>query len=76
MGRACSTNGAKRNAYRIFVGKPERKRLLGRPERKWENNIKMDLRETGLGIIDWIYLAQNRDQWKVLVNTVMKLRVP
>jgi hypothetical protein len=57
------------------VGKPDRKRPLGRPRRKWEDNIKMDLREIGWGGMDWIDLAQDRDQWRALVNTVMKLRV-
>jgi hypothetical protein len=66
----------KRNAYRIFVGKPERKRLLGRPRRRWGDNINMDLRETGWGGMDWIELAQNRDHGRALVNKVMNLRVP
>jgi hypothetical protein len=68
--------GAKRKAYRILVGKPEGKRPLGRPTRRWEDNIRMDLREIGRGGMDWIDLAQNRDQWRALVNTVMNLRVP
>jgi hypothetical protein len=76
MGRACSTNGAKRNAYRILVGKPEGKRPLGRPRRRWVDNIKMDLREIGWGSKDWIELPQERDKWRALVNTVMNLRVP
>jgi hypothetical protein len=76
MGRACSTNGAKRNAYRILVRKPERKRPLGRPRRRWVDNIKMDPREIGWDGMDWIHLAQDRDQWKALVSTVMNLRVP
>jgi hypothetical protein len=66
----------KRNAYRILVGKPEGKRPLGRPRRKWEDNIKMYLREIGWGGMDWIDLAQDRDQWRALVNTVMNVRVP
>jgi hypothetical protein len=66
----------KRNAYRILVGKSEGKRPLGRPKYRWMDNIKMDLREIGLGAVDWIDMAQDRDQWRVLVNTVMKLRVP
>jgi hypothetical protein len=66
----------KRNAYRILVGKPEGKRPLGRPRRKWEDNIKIDLREIGWGGMDWIELSQDRDQWRDLVNTVMKLYVP
>jgi hypothetical protein len=66
----------KRNAYRILAGKPEGKRPLGRPRRMWEDNIKMDLRDIELGGMDWILLAQDRDQWRALVNTVMNLRVP
>jgi hypothetical protein len=61
MGSACSTNGEKRNAYRIFVGMPERRRPLGRPRRRWVDNIKMDLREIGWGGMDWIDLVQDRD---------------
>jgi hypothetical protein len=68
--------GEKRNAYRTLVGKPEGKRPLGRPRRRWEDNIKMDLRSTGWGGMDWIDLAQGRDQWRALVNTVINLRVP
>jgi hypothetical protein len=75
MGRACSTNGEKRNACRILVGKPEGKSPLGRSRRRWEDNIKLDLREIGWGGMDWIDLAQDRDQWRPLVNTVMNLRV-
>jgi hypothetical protein len=60
MGRACSTNGENRNAYRIFVGKPEGKRPLGRPIRRWVGNIKMNLREIGWDGMDWTDLAQNR----------------
>jgi hypothetical protein len=68
--------GETRNAYRIMVGKPEGKRPLGRPRRRWVGNIKMDLREIGWDGEDWIELAQDRDQWRALVNTVMNLRVP
>jgi hypothetical protein len=68
--------GEKRNAYRILVGKPEGKRPLGRPRRRWVDNIKMDLREIGWDGRDWIDLAQDRDQCRALVNTVMNLRVP
>jgi hypothetical protein len=75
MGMACSTNGEKRTAYRILVGKPEGERPLGRPRRRLVDNIKMDLREIEWDGIDWIDLAQDRDQWKALVNTVMNLRV-
>jgi hypothetical protein len=66
----------KRNAYRIFVGKPEGKRTLGRPRRRRVNNIKMVLSEIGWDDMDWIGLAQDRDQWRALVNTVMNLRFP
>jgi hypothetical protein len=68
--------GEKRNACRILVGKPEGKRLLGRPRRRWVDNIKMDLREIWWDNVDWIDLAQDRDRWRALVNTVMNLRVP
>jgi hypothetical protein len=68
--------GKKRNAYRIFMGKPEGKRPLGRPRRMWVNNIKIDLREIGWDGMDWIDLAQDRDRQRALVNTVMNLRVP
>jgi hypothetical protein len=67
--------GAKRNACRVLVGKPERKRLLGRSRRSWEDHIKMVLREIGCGGMDWIDLTQDRDQWRALVYTVMNLRV-
>jgi hypothetical protein len=62
MGRACSTNGEKFNAYRILVGKPEGRRPRGRPRNRWRNNMKMDLREIGWDGMDWIDLAQDRDQ--------------
>jgi hypothetical protein len=68
--------GEKRNAYRILVGKPEEKRPLGRPRHKWEDNIRMDLRGIGWSAMDWIDLAQDRDQWRALVNAVINLRVP
>jgi hypothetical protein len=71
MGMACSTHGENRNAYRILAGKPEGNRPLGRPRRRWEDNIKMDLREIGWVDMDWIDLAQDRDQWRALVRTVM-----
>jgi hypothetical protein len=67
--------GEKRNACKILVGKPEGKRPLRRPRRRWEDNIRMDLRNIGWGDMDWIDLAQDRDQWRALVNTVMNLRV-
>jgi hypothetical protein len=68
--------GEKRNAYRILVGKPEGKRPLGGPRRRWVANIKMDLREIGWDGVAWIDMAQDRDQWRALVNTVLNLRVP
>jgi hypothetical protein len=68
--------GEKRNAYRILVGKPEGNRPLGRPRHRWVNNIKMDPREIGWDEMDWIDMAQDRDQWRALVNTVMNLWVP
>jgi hypothetical protein len=66
--------GEKRNAYRILVGKPEGKRPLGRPRRMWVDNIKMDLRVVEWGGMDWIALAEDRDQWRVPVNTKLNLR--
>jgi hypothetical protein len=66
----------KRNACRNLVGKPEGKRPLGRLRCRWENNIRLDLREIGWGGMDWIGLAQDRGQWRALVNTVINLRVP
>jgi hypothetical protein len=68
--------GEVRGAYNILVGRPEGRRPLGRPRRRWEDNIKLDLRGIGCGDVDGIYLAQDRDRWRALVNTVMNLRVP
>ena len=68
--------GERRGVYRILVGQPEGKRPLGRPRRRWEDNIKMDLQEMGCGGMDWIELAQDRDRWRALVKTVMNFRVP
>jgi len=67
--------GEGREVHRVLVGKPGGKRPLGRPRRRWENNIKMDLREMGVGG-DWMELAQERDRWRALANTVMHFRVP
>jgi hypothetical protein len=75
VGGECNTNGEKRNAYRLLVGKLEGKRPLGSPRRRWEDNIRIDLREIGWGGMDWIDLGQDRDQWRALVNTIMNLRV-
>ncbi|KAJ4431604.1 hypothetical protein ANN_20203 [Periplaneta americana] len=68
--------GESRNAYRVLVGRPEGKRPLGRPRRRWEDNIKMDLREVGYDDRDWIDLAQDRDRWRAYVRAAMNLRVP
>jgi hypothetical protein len=70
---ACT--GEVRGAYNILVGRPEERRPLGRPRRKWED-IKMDLREIGFGDVDWVHLAKDRHRWRALVNTVMNLWVP
>ena len=66
--------GKRGGVYRVLVGKPERKRPLGRPRRRWD--IKMDLQEVGCGSVDWIKLAEDRDRWRALVNAVTDLRVP
>jgi hypothetical protein len=64
-----------RGVYRVLVGKPEEKRSLGRPRRRWEDNIKMDLKEVGCWVVDWIGLAQDRNRWWEIVNAVINLRV-
>jgi hypothetical protein len=68
--------GEKRNVCMLLVGKPEGKRPLGRPRRRWIDNIKMDILEIGLNVVDWIGLAQDRYRWRALVSSVMNLRVP
>jgi hypothetical protein len=68
--------GENRNVYRLLVGTPEGKRSVGRPRRRWIDNIKMDLLEIGVNVVDWIGLAQDRYRWRALVNSVMTLRVP
>ena len=68
--------GERRGVYRVLVGKPEGKRRMGRPRRRWEDNIKMDLQEVGGSCGDWVELAQDRDRWRALVSTVRNLRVP
>jgi hypothetical protein len=74
VGWTCGTHG--RGVYRVLVGRPEGKRPLRRPRRRWENNIQMDLREIGIDGANWIQLAQDRVHWRACVNTVMNLRVP
>jgi hypothetical protein len=76
MGGARSTHGEVRNAYKMLVGKPEGKRSLGRRRHRWENNIRVDLKEIGWEGVDWIHLAQDRDRWRAFVNTVMSFRIP
>jgi hypothetical protein len=68
--------GEKRNVYRLLVEKPEGKKPLGRPRRRWIDNIKIELLEIGLSVVDWIGLAQDRYRWRALVNSVMNIRVP
>jgi hypothetical protein len=67
--------GEERKVYKVLVGKPEGKRPLGRPRRWWEDGIRMDLREIGLGVVDWIRLSQDRDRWRTVVSAVINLRV-
>jgi hypothetical protein len=76
MGGKCSTNGEKKNAFRLLVRKPEGKSPPGRPRRIWVDNIKMDLGGVGWGDVDCIGLAQDRNRWRALVNSVLNLRVP
>jgi len=68
--------GGEWGVYRVLVGKPERKRPLGRPRRRWVDNIGMDLQEVGCGYVDWIGLTQDRDRWRTLVSAVMNFRIP
>ena len=68
--------GEEMRVYRVLVGKPEGKRPLGRPRRRWVDNIRMDLQQVGCGYLDWIGLAQHRESWRTLVSAVMNLRVP
>ena len=76
MGVACSAYGERIGGYRVLMGEPDGKRPLGRLRRRWENNIKIDLKKVGYGGIDWINLAQDRDRWRAIVNAIMNLRVP
>jgi hypothetical protein len=73
MGGYIARTGEMRNAYNILVGKPEWKRPLGRPRRRWEDNIRMDLREVVWKDVEWMHLAENRGQWQVVMNTVMNI---
>ena len=73
MGWVCGAMGEERGAYRVLVGKPQGMRLLGRPRRRWVDNIRMDLQEVGYGYVDWVGLAQDRDRCRTLVRVVMKL---
>jgi len=68
--------GERRGVYRVLMGKPDGKRPFGRPRRRWEDNIEMDLQKVGCGGVDWINLSQDRDRWPALVNAVMNFRVP
>ena len=76
MDGACGAYGGEVRVYRVLVGKPERKRPLGRHKHRWEDNIKMDLQNVGCGVMNLIELAQDMDRWRALVNAVMNLRVP
>jgi hypothetical protein len=76
VGGTCDTNGGEEGVYRLLVRKPEEKRSLGRRRCRWIDNIKMDLLEIEMSVVDWIGLAQDRYRWRALVNVVMTLRVP
>ena len=76
MGRTCGAHGGEEGHIRVLVGKPEGKKPLGRPRRRWEDNIKTGLQEVGCGGMDLFDLAEDRDRWRALVNAVMNLRVP
>jgi len=76
MGGACSAYAGEESHIQGFGGETEGKKQLGRPRRRWEDNIKMDLQEVGFGYMDWIELAQDRDRWRTLGSAVMNLRVP
>jgi hypothetical protein len=76
VGGPCSTNEEKRNANRLLIGKPDGKGPLGRPRRRWVDNIRMDLGKVGWGDVDWIGLSKDRNRWRSFVNSVLDLRVP
>jgi hypothetical protein len=75
VGGACGTRGRGDKIYKVLVGNPEGRRPLGRPRRRWEDGIRIDIREIGLGGVDWIRLSQDRDRWRAVVSAVMNLRV-
>jgi len=76
LARHVARMGEETGVYRVLLGKPEGRRPLGRPRRRWVDNIRMDLQEVGCGYVNWIGLAQDRDRWRKLVSGVMNLRVP
>jgi hypothetical protein len=76
VGGECGTHGRGEKRVQVLMGRPEGKRPLERPRRRWEDGIKMDLREIGEGGVEWIHMAQDRDRWRAVVNAVMKLRIP
>ena len=76
MGWACGAYGRGEGVYRVLVGKPEGKRPLGRPMRRWADNIRIDLQQVGYGYVDWIGLVQDKDRWWTFVSAVMNLRIP
>ena len=76
MGIACGTYGGRESLHKFLMGKPEGKRPLGRPRRRWEDNIKMDLQEVGRGCGHWMGMAQDGDRWRALVSTAMNFAVP
>jgi hypothetical protein len=76
VGGTCGTHGEGRGVYRVLVGRPECMKPLGRPRHRWEDNIKLDLREIGIHGANWIRMAQDRVRWRAFVNTVLNLRVP
>jgi len=76
MGWACGAYCEEKGVYRVLVGEPEGRRPLGRPRRRWVDNISMDLQKVGCGYMFWIELAQDRDRWRTLLSAVMNLRVP
>jgi hypothetical protein len=76
IGGPCSTNGEKKNTYKLLLGKAEGKKPLGRPRHRWVDNIKRDLGEVGRGDVDWIGLVKDMNRWRGLVNSVLNLRVP